>query len=349
MDMTDLVGAVLYGPQPANLTYSPQRYTVTSLWRKATSQQHDPIYLAVRRDGSMCLMKVDTFDRNKTPIGESLEFATIKYLDQVGGGHDNVLKVYQFFEMEYISRQVLAFAGVLVTERANTDLLRYSRMRGRQMPYPVIRKYMSDILQALAYCHEHGVIHGNVTPLTVFVRKSGLSGEKEADEDDEFKLAGFDRCHWVSDMRRNVKGDTQIQFRAPEMMLRTHDSADPMLFGTAIDIWSLGCTLAALMRIEEVFFDSDKDTPPSDQLNLYLQLLGSPTREALRSGTLPSDLQIFIASYYPAYLNVFDALFSPNKYPANVVDLLKRMLVLEPRDRVTAQEALTHPFFAEIY
>jgi serine/threonine protein kinase len=328
--------------------YSPQRYNIVSLWRRATLEDHDNIYLATRRDGSTCLLKVDTFSRNKSPIKESLEFRTIRMLQSKGGGEETILKVIQFFEVEHISRQVAVFAGVMVTEKANLDFAHYARTWGKPLPLPVIRKYMSDMLRALAYCHEYGVIHGNVNPNAVFVRKSGFTKEKISDEYDDFKLAGFERSHLVGDMKRNVTQNTRMQFRAPEMLLRLHNQYDPMLFGTAVDIWSLGCMLAGSLMHKDPFFDDEHATPPV-QLTFYLKLLGTPTRDELRRGTLPSDFQAYIITNYPSYANVFDGFFSSTKYPSDAIDLLKRMLVIEPSHRVTAKDALTHPFFGEIY
>lgn len=44
---------------------------------------------------------------------------------------------------------------------------------------------------------------------------------------------------------------------------------------------------------------------------------------------------------------VFDTLFS--KISPNAIDLLKKMMTFDPNKRISAEDALNHPFFEDIH
>ncbi|XP_065666774.1 cyclin-dependent-like kinase 5 isoform X2 [Hydra vulgaris] len=111
------------------------------------------------------------------------------------------------------------------------------------------------------------------------------------------------------------------------------------LYTTSIDIWSAGCIFAEIANAGRPLFPgSDTD----DQLKRIFRLLGSPCEDTWPGvSKLPLYKEYNITS--SVSLNVVVA-----KMSSVARDLLQSHLVLNPAYRTTADEALQHPYFADI-
>jgi len=125
-------------------------------------------------------------------------------------------------------------------------------------------------------------------------------------------------------------------YRAPEVILSMGR------YSHALDMWSVACIFAELAGRRPLFPGKDF----IEQLHLISNVLGKPTeqeimyfespkaRDFLRN--LPEKRPVSLAAMFP----ILDA---------NGLDLLSKMLVFDPRRRITADEALRHPFFAALF
>jgi mitogen-activated protein kinase 1/3 len=122
-------------------------------------------------------------------------------------------------------------------------------------------------------------------------------------------------------------------YRAPEVMLCSHQ------YSKSIDIWSAGCTFAELLSKNYLF--------PGDnylaQIKLIIDLLGTPS---------PNDLEFITNNNAKNYVSSFKNITRKplqnilgNQNP-EAVDLLERMIVFNPHNRITIEEALQHPYVA---
>ena len=82
-----------------------------------------------------------------------------------------------------------------------------------------------------------------------------------------------------------------------------------------------------------------------DQLNVIFDVIGTPSKTDLDRVRTPE------AREYLASLDPRDPIDLADKYPTaspEAIDLVTRMLLFFPEDRISADAALTHPFFAKI-
>jgi mitogen-activated protein kinase 1/3 len=123
-------------------------------------------------------------------------------------------------------------------------------------------------------------------------------------------------------------------YRAPELLLAGDE------YSTAIDMWSAGCLIAELYTRQPLFPGRDV----KNQIEVISGIVGRPTKQQLKN--IPNRrAREFIAGL-------------PDTPPANladlmkgscpdVVDLVQRLLQFDPNDRLSAAQALEHPYVAE--
>jgi casein kinase II subunit alpha len=122
-------------------------------------------------------------------------------------------------------------------------------------------------------------------------------------------------------------------YKAPELLLGWRD------YGPPVDVWAAGVSMANLMFGRHCFFAAGNDR---GVLTRHAQLFGHAriakiARQIGYEGHVPFYLK---RSFLEFALPDTRALFT-----SDAIDLLERLLTPEVRDRITAGEALLHPFF----
>lgn len=120
-----------------------------------------------------------------------------------------------------------------------------------------------------------------------------------------------------------------LWYRSPEVLLGQS-------YGTSVDIWSCGCIIAEMFKLEPLFCGSSE----GDQLNRIFEVIGTPSLEEW-----PKQVSLEWSSFSIHEPKSFSSLL-PSICQAGT-DLLKSMLTFDPKTRISAQQALSHPFFQE--
>jgi mitogen-activated protein kinase 1/3 len=153
-------------------------------------------------------------------------------------------------------------------------------------------------------------------------------------------------------------------YRAPEIILTKSD------YGPGIDVWAVGCIFAELLSMIKgslppedrqplfpgsscyPFSPSKKEKTKSglsllssDQLNVILTVLGTPTEEDCSFIKDPEKIAVLRSQAKRAKMDLYSMFPKVDK---TAIDLLGRMLVFNPYTRVKVQECLEHPYFNSI-
>lgn len=132
-------------------------------------------------------------------------------------------------------------------------------------------------------------------------------------------------------------------YRAPEVILQ-------MGYKPNVDIWSVGCIFAEMVKGRVLFPGSDH----IDQWQKIADLLGMPNADFC--SRLQPTVRNFIESRTRNRIAIpFENLFPDRDFPedsqehtvlcrAQARDLLSKMLVIDPNRRMTVEEALNHPY-----
>uniref|UniRef100_A0A8C1TN21 mitogen-activated protein kinase n=1 Tax=Cyprinus carpio TaxID=7962 RepID=A0A8C1TN21_CYPCA len=176
-----------------------------------------------------------------------------------------------------------------------------------------------QILRGLKYIHSADIIHRDLKPSNLAVN-----------EDCELKILDFGLARHTDD---EMTGYVATRwYRAPEIMLNW------MHYNMTVDIWSVGCIMAELLTGRTLFPGTDH----INQLQQIMRLTGTPPASLISrmpshevSSLSPSPLHLFLIKYLILFVLA--------------VDLLEKMLVLDTDKRITAPEALAHPYFAQYH
>ena len=167
-------------------------------------------------------------------------------------------------------------------------------------------------------------MHRDLKPQNVLITDSG-----------EIKIADFGSSRAFG-VPVKIQGGSVVTlwYRAPEILLGSHH------YGCSIDIWSIGVIMAEILT-GRLMFKADTEV---EQLGEIFSVLGAPSSQSWpAAATLPN---------YPENMtSVTENRLSRNlgpDLPAGATDLLHNLLVLNPDDRMTTHEALSHYYFSDL-
>ncbi|KAH9588785.1 Protein kinase domain [Trypanosoma melophagium] len=213
---------------------------------------------------------------------------------------------------------------LLIFEYMEKDLQGLLKQRATPLIGGKLQRIMFQLLLGLHACHSRRFVHRDIKPSNILINR----------DESVVKLAdfGLGRAFRVPLQTYTTEVMT-LWYRAPEVLLG--DSH----YLPAVDVWSMGCVLAELTRGTPLFTG---DTAIS-QLFAIFQLLGTPSEETWRGVSTLAHHNVNFPQWHPTPL----ATAVPT-LDAQGVDLLQRMLVYDPRRRITAYDALRHSWFDEV-
>eukprot|EP00762_Andalucia_godoyi_P005008 ANDGO_01397.mRNA.1 Cyclin-dependent kinase B1-1 len=218
----------------------------------------------------------------------------------------------------------------IVFELLDTDLYTYMKERlpkGVRLAPNRVRRWLWQIISAVSCFHAHDLVHRDLKPQNILLRV----------KDDCLKIAdfGISRSATEASRRQFTPQMVTLWYRPPEVLLGEER------YGPEVDMWSVGCLFAELVRRIPLFNAKEE----LGQLDAIFRTLGSPTASEWPSFTSTKGYNP-VFSRYPRMAWI-DSLGFRNSLSPLGCDLLVRLLQYDPANRLTAQSALQHPYFAE--
>ena len=195
-----------------------------------------------------------------------------------------------------------------------------------------IKFYAYRLLGALAHTHSQGVMHRDVKPLNIL-----CSNPRK-----KLKLADWGLSEFYHPVRKYSTHVCTKYYKAPEILLGFQ------LYDYAIDIWSAGVVLLEMLTLKIHFFDSDDDI--DGMIEEIARLVGGQALIdwGVKYKRRLSKRKCARISHFEKkpFEKVFPASRAKYKDP-DAIDLLEKLLTVDHKERITAEEALRHPFFRE--
>ena len=187
------------------------------------------------------------------------------------------------------------------------------------------RKIIYSVLRALHAAQSYGIFHRDIKPSNILV-----------DNDDivlaDWGLSRFGTAEYQKDITNYVQA---LEYRAPELLL------GETRYGYSIEIWSVGMLMVALAKKPDSKLWTSGAACGIGCLFEIFSIFGTPNADHWpESAFLPHWKWTF-----PKFRGCGIESHMQDVNP-EYLDLVKKMLVLDPKRRITVTEALHHQYFA---
>ncbi|XP_060728458.1 mitogen-activated protein kinase 8 isoform X2 [Tachysurus vachellii] len=239
--------------------------------------------------------------------------------------HKNIIGLLNVFTPQ---KTLEEFQDVyLVMELMDANLCQVIQM---ELDHERLSYLLYQMLCGIKHLHAAGIIHRDLKPSNIVVKS-----------DCTLKILDFGLARTAATGLLMTPYVVTRYYRAPEVILG-------MGYQANVDIWSVGCILAEMVRHKILFPGRDY----IDQWNKVIEQLGTPSQEFLMK--LNQSVRTYVENR-PRYAGYsFEKLFPDVLFPADsdhnklkasqARDLLSKTLVIDASKRISVDEALQHPY-----
>jgi serine/threonine protein kinase len=216
----------------------------------------------------------------------------------------------------------------LVFELMDANLYELIRGRRHYLNPNLIKSYMWQLMKSLDHMHKKGIFHRDIKPENILIESTSEVGRG-------LKLADFGSCRGIYSKQPYTEYISTRWYRAPECLLTDG------YYGPEMDLWGAGCVMFEITSLYPLFPGSNE----LDQINRIHKVLGTPSQEILNK--FRSKGSSHISLDFPPQKGIGIPQLIPHASP-DTIDLIVKLLKYDASERITAREAMRHPYFKDI-
>ncbi|KTW30183.1 hypothetical protein T552_00662 [Pneumocystis carinii B80] len=251
------------------------------------------------------LIRKDSINGSRTRLNKiRREVSILRYVC-----HPNIVKLFDVIE-------TTQYIGIILEYASGGELFDFILVH-RYLKDNIASKLFAQLISGVSYLHKKGIVHRDLKlenllldrNKNIIVTDFGFANVFDVGDN----LNNFHDIDGVSE-RSFKRGDLMQTscgspcYAAPELVI-----GDGCYVGRKVDVWSCGVILYAMLA-GYLPFDDDPNNPDGDNINLlYKYIINTPLT-------------------FPEYVSVLAR------------DLLKRLLVPDPKRRASLQDITTHPW-----
>lgn len=218
-----------------------------------------------------------------------------------------------------------------VMEYAEHDLRSFLDAMKHPYSQSEVKSLLQQVLRGVAHLHSQWIIHRDLKTSNLLINNDGV-----------VKICDFGLARRYGDPVGSLTPNvTTLWYRSPEILLGA------TTYTPAVDVWSVGCVFAELVLTESLLQGQGE----LDQLAKICDLLGAPCEQNWPGFSKLSNARR-LTLRGPPRSRLPERIYASSSRPrtplsAMGVDLMEQLLTLDPARRISAAEALQHPYFGE--
>lgn len=216
----------------------------------------------------------------------------------------------------------------LVFELMDANLYELIKGRRQYLSATLVKSYMWQLMKSLDHMHKKGIFHRDIKPENILI-------ESSAEIAKGLKLADLGSCRGIYSKQPYTEYISTRWYRAPECLLTDG------YYGPEMDMWGAGCVMFEITSLYPLFPGSNE----VDQISRIHKVLGTPTAEKLAK--FREKGASHISFDFPPQKGIGIPQLIP-QVPPDCVDLIVKLLKYDAADRISAREALRHPYFKDV-
>jgi renal tumor antigen len=230
--------------------------------------------------------------------------------------HGNIVKLLEVLYDQPTGRLALVFELM--------DMNIYELIRGRRhyVAEDRIKTYVYQLVKSMDHMHRNGIFHRDIKPENILIM------------DDCLKLADFGSCRGIYSKQPYTEYISTRWYRAPECLLTDG------YYNYKMDMWGVGCVFFEMVSLFPLFPGANE----LDQIQKIHNVVGTPKPELLAKMKQRSQHMDF--NFVTKTGSGIEKLIP--HCDSECVDLITKLLAYDPDDRLSARQALRHPYFREI-
>ena len=192
--------------------------------------------------------------------------------------------------------------------------------------------YLYQLMRALQYAHSHGIMHRDVKPQNIMYDR-----QKKSVQLIDWGLAEF----YHPKNRYNIHVASR-HFKAIELLV------DYQCYDYSVDIWGFGVTMAGIIFHRMPFFKGSDDF---DMVSKITSVLGTDDfyRYLQKYGIdIPTEMEKQIPKSRGKKWQSFVNKSCEHLANSLAIDLISKCVRYDHMERITAEEALNHPYFDDV-